>query len=103
MPKLKAKLPLPGEEAIKRGVPYQIVVVEPFTSEVQKFVGQRVVLEDKKGKQLAIALWEREVAGLKSKLGAFLTVLGDDTDTWAKKTIVFLKWAERDRQIELVK
>jgi len=47
-------------------------------------------------------LWLREKVGRNSKLGAFLSVLGDDTDKWLGRTIVIDRWQERDRKIQVV-
>ena len=47
-------------------------------------------------------LWLREKVSRNSKLGAFLLVLGDDTDEWLGKTIVIDRWQERDRKIQVV-
>jgi hypothetical protein len=45
-------------------------------------------------------LWTRPEVGVTSKLGAFISELGDDTDVWIGKWIKVTKWAVKDREIE---
>jgi len=99
MPKIKSSLPLPGDEAVVLERPYLISEVESFTSNVQGFVGLRVTLALEGKDVIAIPIWEREVASRKSKLGTFLEVLGDNTDDWKGKNIVFVSWTAKNRQI----
>jgi hypothetical protein len=56
-------------------------------------------------------LWSREVAGGKSKLGAFLNAFteffGDEdealnTDSWVNHTIRIISWKPRAREIKVV-
>jgi len=47
-------------------------------------------------------LWLREKVSRNSKLGAFVSVLGDDTDKWLGRVIVIDRWQERDRKIQVV-
>lgn len=103
MPKIDTGLPLPGDEAIMVGEKYKIKEVEGFTSDVQSFRGYRVMLQSSQKTNIALALWARDIASKTSKLGSFISVLGNETDDWIGKTIVFLSWQERNRQIELAK
>lgn len=103
MPKIKAELPPAGEEKLKLDKKYVVLVAEEFESDLQGFYGIRVVLDGGKDDMLTIPLWVRGTVGRKSKLGAFMAVLGDDTDTWLGKVIKVTKWATKDRQIELTK
>lgn len=96
------ELPLPGDEAVKIGHKYTIITVEPFTSEVQQYNGWRVTLDGGKDNLIAIPLWQVEIAGRKSKFGAFIVALGNNPDKWIGKTIEFVTWAERNRQIKVV-
>lgn len=96
------QLPLPGEEAIKVGHPYQILTVEDFKSEVQGFIGWRVTLDGGKDDLIAIPLWVRDIVGRRSKMGAFIEVCGNDPEKWIGKVIKFVTWADKNRVIQLV-
>lgn len=96
-------LPLPGEEAIELGVKYAIVSVEEFKSDQQGFLGWRVVLDGGSDKLFAIALWTRDIVGRRSKLGSFIEKLGNEPDDWPPHVIKFVMWADKNREIELVK
>ena len=93
------QLALPGEEKIEYGVAYQVVSCEPFTSEVQGFVGYRLVLQAEEGEPFAIPLWSRDVVGRKSKMGAFLVALGQDISAWPGQWVEFLSWEPRNREV----
>jgi hypothetical protein len=54
------------------------------------------------GKEVVAALWMREVAGKQSKLGAFITELGDNTDAWTGKKIMIKSWRPNIRKIEVL-
>ena len=97
------QLPLPGEEAIKLDKKYVIMEVKDFTSEVQKLHGWRVTLDGGGDDLLAIPLWFREVVGRRAKMGSFIAALGNDPDAWVGHTIQFVAWAERNREIKVVK
>jgi len=103
MPKIEGELVLPGDEAIEEGKTYKILEVQEFTSQLQGFAGYRVILDAGKNDKLSIPLWKRSQIGRKSKLGAFVSVLGSNTDDWIDKTVRFITWQPRRRQIELVK
>jgi len=102
MTKLNSSVPLPGDEAIKLNQKYVILVAETFISDVAGYEGVRVTLDGGIDNLLAIPLWQRQTVGRKSKLGAFLAVLGNDTDSWIGKTIKFVSWQPKARVIELV-
>ena len=103
MGKADPTLPLPGDEAVQLGIPYKVTAVQDFVSEVQGFSGYRVILDGGEGNQIAIPLWYREIAGRRSKLGAFMVALGEDIPEWTGKKIVFVNWQDRERVIEAVK
>ena len=90
-------LPEPEE-----GKEYKIVSAELVTTAVQGFKGVRVILEDDEGNQYATMLWLRERVGSTSKLGAFIAVLGRNTDDWIGKRIRIVRWRHRSRQVEVV-
>ena len=83
---------------------------------MQGFDAYRVKLEPTKrkkedDKEYATMLWKREEAGVASKLGsfmaAFLDYYGDediafDTDNWIDCIIRIVKWAPRDRAVEVI-
>ena len=102
MVKIPSALPLPGDEAIIIGKKYLITKVEVFKSDVQGFVGARVVLSVGGKEVAALALWEREVVSEKSKLGTFIANLSDETENWTGKTIQFESWTARNRAIKVV-
>jgi len=82
---------------------YTIGEADLFTSQVRGYKGLRVPMKDVKDDTEVIAvLWMREVAGENSKLGAFLSVLGDETDSWKGKKIQVVAWREKNRKIQLV-
>ncbi len=66
--------------------------------------GFRVVLSDTKGNEYEDMLWlnKSDEYGPKSKLGAFVTVLGDDTDDWIGKKIKIISWTPKNNEISLV-
>jgi len=102
MPKIDVEiaeqLPEPEE-----GHTYQIKETELFTSQVRGYKGLRVAMTDVyDSTEVVAALWTRDIAGEKSKLGAFIVALGSDTDTWPGKKINILRWKTGDRQIEVV-
>lgn len=114
MPRIKAQL----AEAVEpsEGYTYGITEVEETKTAVQGFDAYRVKLEPTKrkegdDKEYATMLWAREEAGVTSKLGsfmaAFLDYYGDedvafDTDSWIGCIIRIVKWAPRDRAVEVI-
>lgn len=98
------------------GQAYKILAIDEIKTAVQGFNGYRVKLEPLRRKEgdeneYATMLWKREEAGISSKLGSvmagFLEHYGDEdvafnTDAWIGSTILFKKWRERDRAIEVV-
>ena len=84
------------------GQTYTIRKVEAVTTQVRQFAGIRVELKGRGDEEVVEVLWMREVAGANSKLGSFMTALGKDTDKWIGQKIKFVKWGERNRQIEVV-
>jgi len=101
--KLTLQVPLPGDEELKIGATYRIKKVEPFTSQLRGFEGLRVEIDEVGGSQsLSIPLWQRDLASRRSKIGAFVIALGDDTDKWIGKQIIFEAWARGNRVIKVV-
>jgi len=99
MPKLGVKL---SESFSPRlGEAYEIISVEEVTTQVRNLKGLRVTLRDSKGKENAEMLWLRDVVGRNSKLGAFIALLGDNTDRWVGKKIIFVSWMPRQRELGL--
>ena len=102
MPKIDVEIAEQLPEPLE-GHTYQIKETELFTSQVRGYKGLRVAMTDLEGDtEVVAALWTRDIAGEKSKLGAFIVALGNDTDTWNGKKIKILKWRSGDRQIEVV-
>jgi hypothetical protein len=95
--KIAEQLPEPKENET-----YTITEVETFTSQVRAYKGLRVTMVTANNETAVSALWLREVAGKKSKLGSFLTALGTNTDNWVNKRIRFVAWRDKNREIQLV-
>jgi len=91
-----------GADDVVEGIAYEIVNVEEITTDVQTLKGIRVSLVDLKGKEGNVMLWQRAVTGAGSKLGVFLTVLGNNSDKWLHKWLIFKVWQERKREIEVI-
>ena len=102
MPKLKVEIAESLPEPLENHI-YVIGEAELFTSQVHGWKGLRVPMSDVADKSEVIsALWMREVAGEKSKLGAFVSVLGEETDSWAGKKIQIVAWRQGNRKIGVV-
>lgn len=98
------------------GHTYFVTEVEETKTAVQAFTGYRTGLEPTKRKagddsKYATMLWKREQAGVSSKLGsfmsAFLDFYGDedtafDTDNWIGCTVRIVKWAPKQREVEVI-
>lgn len=92
-----------GVDQVEIGVVYHIDNVEGVTTEISAYTGIRVsLMSDKKGEG-NIMLWKRPVTTPKSKLGAFIKLLGDNTDSWLGKKIIFKDWRVGARLVELAK
>jgi hypothetical protein len=102
MPKIKVEIAESLPEPVEGHI-YVIGEAELFTSAVRGYKGLRVPMKDVDGNdEVVAALWMREVAGEKSKLGAFISVLGDDTDSWTGKKIQVVAWRQGNRKIGVV-
>ena len=102
MPKINVEIAETLPEPLEGHI-YTITETELFTSQVRGYKGLRVAMTDIEGdKPVVAALWMREIAGSKSKLGSFVAALGDDSDTWVGKKIKFVTWRPNDRKIEVI-
>lgn len=101
MPKVNVEIAESLPEPVE-GQTYTITEAEIFTSQVRSYKGIRVSMEAQDGTTVVTALWTRDIAGEKSKLGTFISVLGNDTDKWIAKKIKFVSWRAGNRKIELV-
>ena len=101
MPKIDTEV-REGADDVELGVSYEITNVEEITTDVQQFSGIRVVMTSPEGDEATVVLWKRKVTGANSKLGVFITALGNNTDAWLHKWIVFRNWLPRDRKIEVL-
>jgi len=108
MVKLNTKIskPLPTFHV---GLIGKISKVEVVKTKLRGLDAVRVVLSDTNceesndgSNEHSDVLWLRERVSKNSKLGAFISVLGDDTDKWIGRTIVFDRWQEKDRKIQVV-
>ena len=101
MPKINVEIAEQLPEPIE-GKTYTITETELFTSQVRGYKGLRVSMTAEDGTQVVAALWTRDIAGEKSKLGAFITALGNDTDNWIGKKVRVVTWRPGDRKIEVI-
>lgn len=92
-------LPEPSE-----GETYVIEKVERVDqTPLRGLQGWRVTLRNVKDEGLcATMLWRKEQVGPRSKLGAFLMVLGKDIDTWIGKVVRLASWKPRERKVVIV-
>lgn len=102
MPKIDTQM-VGEQEAPEIGVLYTITDVDEFKSAVQGYKGYRITMKDAKGNEVVEALWKQEVAGPNSKIGAYITALGDNTDAWKGKKVKYTTWTKGNRNIEVVK
>lgn len=100
MPELGTKLQ-EGADDVRLNVPYMVNDVETVKTEKAQYDGHRVELLDVRGNVGTVMLWSRPVTSPKSKLGAFITLLGSNTDKWLRKWIIFRGWEVNNRNIEL--
>jgi len=97
-------------EELEVGKTYEIVEVQPVTTDIRGFRGFRLIAKDTKtNKTKTTMLWERPIVGTKSKLGAFYKAFKDelgndytDTTKWTGRQFTVLNWVERNREIKLV-
>ena len=102
MPKLKVEIAEAMPEPIEGHI-YLMTETELFTSPVRGYKGLRVSMKDvADGAEVVTVLWMREIAGEKSKLGSFISVLGDESDAWVGKKVKFVTWRPNDRKIEVL-
>jgi len=89
-------------DTVELNVPYEIVnVEEDVTTEVRFLQGVRIEFMPSKGEVARVMCWRRPVVGKASKLGAFITLLGTNTDDWLHKWVIFRNWVQGGRTIEL--
>lgn len=99
MAKITTRLVKPESQVQWAGEVFRIHKVTREIAGVAKLAGYKVLLVDDEGEVQSVMLWETEEASETSKLGAFLKVLGDDTDTWEGQVIQFKSWTMRNRVI----
>jgi len=102
MPEVGTKVREGGDD-VEIGKEYEIINVEDVVTEVQTYKGLRVELLTKKAEEGSVMAWWRPVTTPRSKLGAFIKLLGSNTDDWLHKRIKFVDWRVGARNIELVK
>jgi len=100
MPKLGVEV-REGADNVDLNTPYEVVNVEEVTTDVSAYAGIRVEFLSKAAKTGTIMLWKRPVTGTASKLGVFITALGDNTDKWLHKWVIFIGWEKGNRNIEV--
>lgn len=114
MPRIKATL-AEGVEP-KEGHTYTVTEAEETKTAVQGFDAHRIKFEPTERKaddedEYASMLWTREEAGARSKLGSFMAAFlehyGDediafDTDNWIGCVVRIVKWADKNRVVEVI-
>lgn len=100
MPKITANLAT--NKPFFAGLVGEIIAAEEIKTAVQGYNGIRCKIKSDEGEEYAEMLWIRGEIGIKSKLGAFMTTLGSDTDLWLHKKVRILKWEAKDRDLEEV-
>ena len=102
IPKVKVEI-VESQPDVIEGHIYILGEAELFTSQVRGYKGLRVPMTDvADNSEVVASLWMREVAGEKSKIGAFISVLGEDTDAWTHKKIQVVAWRQGNRKIGVV-
>ena len=91
-----------GADDVALNTPYEITNVEDITTEAQGYKGYRVELLSPKADIGSVMLWQRPITSPDSKLGSFITALGDNTDKWLGKWIIFKGWEIKNRTIEVI-
>jgi len=101
MPKI-TDVKLAERRPFYEGLEGVIVQAEEVKTLIRGYNGIRVTIKDDNGVEYSEMLWKRPEVGTRSKLGAFMTELGDDTDEWIGKRIKILVWKEKAREIAQV-
>lgn len=91
-----------GPQDLTEGKEYEIASVEQVKTQLRGLDGLRVTCVDQDGEQATTMLWLRDTVSANSKLGAFITALGNNTDDWEGKIIYTRFWRDRNREIEVV-
>jgi hypothetical protein len=91
--------PLPP---FSEGLVGTIIRAEKVKTQRMGYDGVRVIVQDEKGNQYGEMLWIREQVGTRTKLGAFIVALGNDTRKWLMKKIRIVSWKPKDRAIEVL-
>ena len=89
-----------GEQTVLPGLVGEIIATEEVKTQVQGYTGIRCRVKTLEGEEYGEMLWERPEVGVKSKIGAFMSVFGTETDLWLHKWVRILKWEQKDREIE---
>ena len=100
MPKINAKFV--ENKPFFPGLVGEIVAAEEVKTAVSGYNGVRCRIKGDNEIEYGEMLWIRAEVGTKSKLGAFMSVFGSDTDLWLKKRVRILRWADKDRDVEEV-
>ena len=101
LPKIETEV-REGADDVQIGVSYEIINVEEITTDVKNYVGYRVSLMSPQHDEGSVMLWKRKITGSTSKLGVFISALGDNTDKWINRWIVFRQWLPLKREIEVL-
>lgn len=90
-----------GGDLIELNKPYEIVEVTDTITDVSMYQGFRVQMVAADADIGSVMLWKQQRVSTKSKTGAFLALLGTNTDNWIHQWIIFRAWERNNRRVEL--
>lgn len=103
MAKIGVKIVEPTPD-FEEGKAYHIKDVQRVRTDKRDYDAYRVEgIEVETGDEAATMLWVSDEVSTDSKLGAFLTVLGDETDAWKDKIVECVRWRDKERIITVRK
>lgn len=86
------------------GKTYKILKAEVVVTRQQGYDAVELEVEDvPTGEMHGTMLWLQERIGSKTKAGTFVKTLGKDTAKWKGKVIQVVSWAEKNREIAVLK
>jgi hypothetical protein len=102
MPKIQTKV-AESMPDLSEGGEYQIKTAEAVDTQQNHWKGIRLGVTDSENIEYAAMLWfpkdmEKGTADY-SKLGAFVSVFGDDTDNWISKYFRVESWKSKNNEI----
>jgi hypothetical protein len=105
MPKINTKVAESVPDLSEDGE-YQIMSVDEVDTQQNHWKGLRATCKDAEGIEYAAMLWyPRDMSkgtADYSKLGCFISALGDDTDTWKGKYIRVESWKSKNNEVRVI-